>query len=378
MKRILLFYFFISSISLGRAQQCPQFPADCPNMVLETEQDSLDQLDNLIVPQELHMALQLNRIIEPMMERIGKVNKWEMYYLGNGIGAGIGVKDKHEPLPYPLRPPFECSHSYVFIINQDSLKAWKSWFEGELRNKSSDVLQSYQQASTDISQNDRMKAYMDSAKVYTDKETEYANKHASEYQAALLSNNQKGIKAYEDGLKKIQDRIDYFINRINGQQSESISSADSKEDKFQEYRSRNMRHFRSASILLVTLDFNTPIWLPSEEDDLKQTFLNLPGATLAAKMYNLHPLETTQIDKYRRSSDFAIVLLGKWVTKPDKYTAYHSSFTLDPANTDVVTPKKYTCDKVRTMGIHVEGNKQAIDLFLKNLDINLLNDLIVK
>src|SRR5215831_11433327 len=138
--------------------------------------------------------------ITTMMQEIANKKKWKFFEYTEETGGGIGGDGK--PTPYSFRRPHQFLISFVFIVNEDSLNAWKNWYNNDLQKASNDVVDSYKQAGTEASQDDNRQKNMDSAMYYADQKTKYANDHATEYQKALLSNDTKAEKKYENDMKK--------------------------------------------------------------------------------------------------------------------------------------------------------------------------------
>jgi hypothetical protein len=61
-----------------------------------------------------------------------------------------------------------------------------------------------------------------------------------------------------------------------------------------------------------------------------------------------------------------------------KMKSYQAIYSLDKKNTDKVSPKKITCDKIQTISVQVDGSPFYTEEFLKLLNTEKLNSLIVK
>jgi len=153
MKQLLVFISVLIQFSV-RAQTCQQFPADCPETGnIEATQDSAACISNWISPQEIAMQSVLRRFITNMMENIAAKNKWQVYQLNEMYGAGQAIDGNTKLLPDALRPPYQYSISFVFIVNEDSLKAWQNWYHNDLMEKSNAVTASYQEAAGNTAAN---------------------------------------------------------------------------------------------------------------------------------------------------------------------------------------------------------------------------------
>src|SRR5215471_9836350 len=146
MKRLLLL-MGLAAHSILHAQTCQQFPADCPETGnIEATQDSSACISNWIAPQEITMQNRLRKFTTEMMEGIAAKNNWQVYELNEMSGTGQAIDGNTKLLPDALRPPYEYSISFVFIVNEDSLKAWQNWYHNDLMQRSNNVVASYQEA----------------------------------------------------------------------------------------------------------------------------------------------------------------------------------------------------------------------------------------
>jgi hypothetical protein len=378
MKLILAFIFLLSA-SVMKAQNCDRFPADCPDQsAIQTARDSDASIINLLISREITMENRLRAQILPVMEAIGKARNWEMYEFTEESGGGAG-KDG-QPLPFPLRPPHGFSISFVFIVDPDSLQAWKNWYNNELPKLSNDMVNSLEQARDNSQDNHMRQNYSDSAQHYASLKTKYMTDHASDYQKALLANDQKGIRSYEDRMKKYDDRINAFIEKANGSTQDQFSASENQNNNFQAYRLSTNVAYRNASILRVKINFNADFEGPNDYPAEKAALINpsakplhIRNAALAITEHNIHP-----DNEWGHSSDLAFLLFGKWDLKYDEYYLYHAAFTKDKKNLDAFTVKQIPSDKVQTIAVHVEGGPSYIDRFLQSLDTEKLYSMILK
>lgn len=372
----ILLVFFSQAI---HAQSCDQFPADCPETGnIEAAQDSDACIKNMMVAQEITMQNQLRKKITDLMQMVADKNKWDIYEFAEEAASG---SFRHKPngdvelISYSLRPPHEYSISFIFILNKDSLEVWKNWLNNELIQKSNDLVESYKQNSTEHSPSD----YSDSALYYGNLKTKYITDHTTDYQKALVANDQKGIKKYEDEMKKLDDKIDYFTNKANSKTNDNFSTANENYKDLQYYKHQTTLRFRNATMIRIKFDFNANNAAPSSSETMHPSEkANCPEASLAAFYQNTSPDENEIFDlnQFTRCTDFAWLLFGKWNLKEDQYHSYHSLFSLDKKNTDMVTLKKILCDQVQTMVIHLEGSKNYINRFLQSFDIQKLSNLV--
>ncbi len=123
--RMLLISFLILLSTLIRAQSCLHTPADCPSdrqMV-----DSADRFSNPVTPEEVSMELRMHAFFTVLMQQQADKKDWEMYQYDETAGSGYLNAERSAPLASNLRPPHEYEISFIFIVNNDSLRAWQEW-----------------------------------------------------------------------------------------------------------------------------------------------------------------------------------------------------------------------------------------------------------
>lgn len=379
MKKVSVCGFVLLLSIISRAQNCEYFPADCPETGdIEAAQDSDVRITNLIIPQEITMQNNLRVQIITMMKQIAEKNNWGFYQYTEAAGGGVGAEGV--PTPYALRRPYQFMISFDFIVNKDSLNAWKNWYNNDLQNAANKVVESYKQSGVQLSQDQNQQNYLDSANYYGDQKNKYMTDHIAEYQKALLSGDKKGQKKYEDEMKKYDDKINVFINNTNDKTSQGFSESKSQGKDLGEYKHKNTIAFRNGSIIRVSLNINDYIAFADDDDGNKKITkqFSLPGITQGLFMHNSSPRENEVFGQYLRSPDVAMLLFGKWLLKLDQYHSYHSMYFADKKNTDAVTVKKIPCDKIQTIVLHVEGGIKYINQFLQSLNTQQISDLVVK
>jgi len=313
--------------------------------------------------------------ITALLNEVSVKNKWLVYQYFEEAGAGI--LSESAPLPYPLRRPYQCIFSFIFIVNEDSLHAWQNWYTNDLQNAENRVVDSYKQVGGNLSKDATRQKYLDSANYFGDLKAKYMTDHIAEYQKALMTNDSKGQKKYDDEIKKYDDKINGCLNKTNGKTTEDFSSSKSQFDDLESYKHKNTIAYRNASIVRVSLNINDYLAIADDAEKKAQT-LSIPASTLALLIHNNVPDEHEIFGQYLRSPDVAMLLFGKWVLKKNQYNSYQSVYATDKKNTDVVAVKKTPCDKVQTMVLHVEGSVKYINQFLHSFDLQQLNELIVK
>lgn len=367
------------------AQQCDQFPADCPDndLLQQMKEKRWEGPADLKIKEEYSMQDSLRHFTEAIMRDIAKKKNWEYYVFEEIQDGGIGIDDNTKPLPYNLRRPCPWGINIVFIINKDSLHAWQHWYNNDLKEAANNVVSSYGQSKKDFSNNNTQKKYSDSATYYGNLKTKYMTDHAGDYQKAILSNDTRAQKKFEDEMKKYDDRINACISKANKSIDENFSASESQNNNLQDYRLNQTIAYRNASLLRIRVRFNYSIAAadeyavtdPDQAAIINKTTKSLPvaGAFLSIIQHNSKP-----DNGWGHGTDLALLLFGKWNPKYDEYYSYHADFTKDKKNTDAVSVKKITCDKVQTININVEGNTRYINQFLQVLDVQKLNDRIVK
>ena len=373
MKYILVVIGLISFQSISFSQACDYFPADCPDDGwIDGTKDSLSCIENDIVPQEVTMQNNLRRLVTSMMEEISKRKKWEVYEFTELRGEGELNAEQNAGLPYPYRRPYIYTISFDLIVNQDSLRAWQNWYKNDLTNKANAVVQQY--TTTD---NSSEKPFADSAMFYANLMGKYLSDHADEYQKAILSNDTKYLKKHDADVKKIQDKIDKFTNSANGERDKNFSTANTKDEDLQAYRKRKTILFRTASTLRVTFIFNERSSSTLDDDTKLVKPLSVPGTSLAVLFHNSDPDQALLPLSFQTNPDFAFLLFGKWITKPDQYRMYKASYQFDKTAMDKVTIKKIPSDKVQTVFVVLEGRPKYINEFLQDFQSQELNKQIV-
>ena len=107
------------------AQACSHYPADCPSD--QQLGDSVSRMSNPVLPQEVHMEIQLHDLLTSLMQTQADKNGWEVYQYDESDASGFLNADRTGPLEYKLRPPHSYEISFIFMVNQDSLRAWQEW-----------------------------------------------------------------------------------------------------------------------------------------------------------------------------------------------------------------------------------------------------------
>ncbi len=383
-KKTVVVLFMSLSVFFSYAQSCSYFPSDCP-LDVSPMKDSQSCIGNFIVPQEITMQNTIRNLVTDEMDRIAESKKWEVYEY-NESAFGVFVRpangnEKAYPLPFNLRAPHKYILSYIVIVNNDSLVAWRNWRNTEMMDRANHITDSYNQSLSDPSFQETEKKYMDSADYWANQKAAYMTAHTDEYQKALLSQDQAGIKKFYDALKPYDARSNYWINKANEKNTGTMSGSEKLNEDFQIYRIAKTQEYRNSSILRIKFKFNAGDDIVSETGYMiSVTQLSVPGSTLARQYHNDKPDEGAifDMDQFSRSTDLAFILYGAWDMSPDKYKHYHASYTLYKKNTDKLTPKLTSCDTIQTISVHIEGSPYYIGEFMKLLESGILTSLIKK
>ncbi len=337
------------------------------------------------MPREINMQNDIRNLLTDQMEKIADSKKWEVYeYDENAFGIFVkpaNANEKAYPLPFSLRGPHMYILSFIFIVSNDSLTAWRNWRNTEMMDRANHITDSYNQSVSDPAFQETEKKYMDSADYWVNQKAAYMTAHTDEYQKALLSQDQAGIKKFYDALKPYDARSNYWINKAKDKNTGTMAGSEKLSEDFQTYRIAKTQAYRNSSIIRIKFKFNEGDDIASETGNLiPVTQLSIPGSALARQYHNDKPDEGAifDMDQYSRTTDLAFILFGSWNLIPDKYKHYHASYTLDKKNTDKVSPKKTASDMIQTISVHIEGSPYYIGEFLKRMDPVTLTSLLIK
>ena len=358
---------------------CKYFPADCPDD--ETIQFNASKKwegpADLKVEQEYLMQDSLRRFVGRMMTSVAQQNGWTWYWFNEVQDGGIGIDGNTRPLPYALRRPCRWEADIVFIVNADSLAGWREWYNTALHENADEVVNAYKQAAN----GDEASASQDSAMYYANLKAKYMTDHAAEYQKAILSGDKKAQKKFEDESRRFDDRMNGSVNDAIGRQGSQYADANRRNEQLQSFRLSGTVAHRNASVLRVSFvandDYAGAFSYEREENArLAKTAKPAPaaaGSSLAITEHNEHPG-----NEWGQGSDVALVLFGKWNTNADADQLYHAGFTADPKNTDHVTVKKMSCDRVQSISLRIEGDPVNIRALLGKLDAAAFAALVVR
>jgi hypothetical protein len=383
-KYILTFLLTVAAIgcmSEGvRAQACKASPAICPPNGWENwgnPEDSADRLGNPVLPREIAMENRLRLFTTRIMERIAAKEGWEVTQVEDGGSTGYRAADE-SVLTYNLRPPHWHMLTYQFIVNQDSMNAWRSWLVDFGQRRMNTVNEN---ASQQMSVQDKVQACMDSANYYGDLKGKYMTAHFEAYQKALMAGNKAAISSYEKDVARYDKKINEFTDKAGALQN-NPGSVEKDKNYDTEAKALNQKYW-DGCVLIVQVWFNNEL---AKTGGASGAGIGTPTATTTgsnagftlAKWYSNVDPDNFSIDLYPRSKNMLLLLMGPWLTKADSYGDFRPSFFLDKTAMDRSTNKKIKSDQVQTIDFHVSGNLRSIRRFLADMPVGEFNGLIMK
>ncbi len=184
-----------------------------------------------------------------------------------------------------------------------------------------------------------------------------------------------------DSLRAWQQWQQDFLTNMQEEIKKMTTNNDySKFAGMQDLKKNKDERFRNASMLRVKIEINSADAVASAitEDFHLTGQLNISHAAIASQYHNDRTDEKAIFDlnQFKRCTDLAFLLFGKWTLKPDGYAYYHPQYRADKKNIDLTTVKTIQSDAVRVIAIHVEGSPRYINSFLQSLDTDQLFRLI--
>ena len=354
---ILLSFFCIQSF----AQGCEISPADCPDEAsIESSQDQSVRLGNGLLQQEITMQDNMRSLVTQMMFKAAKELNWQITELDEVTNL--------DPLQsaataYPKRSPRQFGIAFQFIVNKDSLEAWRNWIQDFSSRYKNAGTQSFQ-AQKDVENSAAYRQAYDSMMYYSKARIDYITAHP-------------GIHSWEDknvlNLKKKQDS---FLDKVQYMQNHPTLSGNSIDELDKEKEVKTLQ-FRNNTMVQVFFEFNQNIGL-IKNDDANSTGKNIvvPGSAIAKSVHISHPDLNTLPWHFGRWNNMKVLLLGNWILKSTNQN-YDAAFSKN-GQADEHTSKKIKSDKVQTIVIHVMGNTENMDKLIHQLDLNKLNEVIEK
>lgn len=381
--RMLLISVLLIYSTTIRAQSCSYFPADCPGNMQSKDQTFCNV--RFIISQEISMQDMIRDFMTDQMETLAKAKNWDVYELDEDAdGECLIPADKMGvayPVPYPLRAPHGFTISFIFIVNTDTLNAWKEWYYNDFLQSSTKMVNDWKSNLSDPSFQATQQTYMDSAQYWSNLLTDYMTKNYEAFSKAAVSNDQVIVNRYNSTTKEYQKHIDYWTSKAANLTKETTASSDLAREKFDKEAHIKTDAFRNNTIIRVKYEFNKNVTSVTRDGELRLVKqLQVPEALLAQIYHNSKTDDHASFDQnqFYRCTDLAYLLFGKWNMVPDKFKQYHAQFMSDKKNTDKITVKSVPCDKIQTIAVHIEGRPDHIEAFLKQLNTEKLTELITK
>jgi hypothetical protein len=386
---ILLFLLLNSMATLSYAQDCDWYPADCPHeSSIESSKDSNANLANHVLSAEMAMMDRVRNFFSENFARIAASQHWQLVEFNEN--STVAACAKTGGIPYPLRAPFIYNISFLLMVQPDTLGAWKKWadeFKEKILQQSNENVQSLQ---NNASPNEAVtKKYLDSAAYYGSKKTAYMQQHGQQYASDIQNGNQKGIKEFESTTAKFDKTVTGFTDKAYSSTSKGLSRMEQQTSQNQLEEKVKTQHYRDAATLLIHITINDPVQGTGISDPETQKYILpqkkwlLPGAAFGGLLHNSLPLGTDRLRSdgdydmdYVHPTDIGNIFFGAWLPVETQYNTYHAAFTASKINTDCVSPKKNSCDKIQVMTLYIEGKENNITRFVQLLDTQKISALI--
>jgi hypothetical protein len=181
------------------------------------------------------------------------------------------------------------------------------------------------------------------------------------------------LKAWKEWYKDLEVKMQELVDDMKSGKKVNVSG-------LQAEKLKKDAEFRNACMIRVKIGINqeSAIATSIEEEVRVTRQLNTPHAVVAFQIHNDKTDDHAifDLDQFKRCTDLAFVLFGNWNPTPNSYKRYYPSYNADKKNIDMVSPKKISCDKIRTIVIHVEGGPEYINQFLNAWDTGGLTSMI--
>lgn len=380
-KKFILFIvlaWFIYDHNVQAQEDCKWQPAPCPNTEsIDETLDSVTRTKNKdVLPEEIKMENSLRNLLTTEMQRVAKANKWSIYELNEEGTSGppyIFISyDDWEATPFNKRPPHQYQIGFIFIINKDSLKAWKNWLLNDMQKQSEQIAQQYNQSQT----NPLLLQYQDSIKYYTQTYTDFIQKNNAVYVKDIQNNNKKGIDVYQRKQQSYLDKVDFFQKKIQEVQEKGNRTIETSNDEL------NHRTFTFAenAIALIHININPDKAGFALEDGSQVNILPQHTIKISHAFYAGLTTNNAKVDghnyelNYRgfvfnNPSSIGTILFGKYLSK-DSYNYYPAAFSKNFGSKQDVIGKVKTivCDKVRNIVVHVEGKNSVVNKIISKIN----------
>jgi len=345
------------------AQDYPQWPADKPETgFIEESQSRETRLRNSILPQEIEMQDKMRTTITVIMENASKKLGWPMVELSEYTNKnGLQGADT----PYLLRSPRGIEITFQFIVNKDSLEAWKNYQTDYTNTRIKSQQASYNNAQA-VTESPLYKQYQDSVNYYLKLYTTYITAHKDE--GSSLFTKDKHPKYY-------QQKEDEFINKLTAVMQQAQGNTGTKEADDNE-KNETLR-FRNHAVVQVKFSVNNYSALAINQSlgPIESTSSVFPES--GVKVSRLYSISSNQVNKdLVKWNNVLLILLGNFQTKPSQDGIYQAGFNFNKQG-DEHTPKKIKSDKVQNISINISGDKTNVEKMAKLIDVEKLNNEIV-
>lgn len=387
----LIILLLLSVTSIIQAQQCDVYPADCPHEEsINSAKDKDIAITNNLLPQETATQNKIRIFFTGHFTQITTQQRWKLYEFNEAYAAATCARQS--VTSYSTKPPCSYNISFLIIMNEDTLAAWKKWaddFREKTLQQSNDNVQSLQ---NNASANEAVtKKYMDSADYYGNKKTAYMQQHSQQYATDIQNSNQKGIRDFEGVMARYDKIITGFTDKAYGNTNKNLGQMEQQTGKNQLEEKIKTQHYRDASTILVHITINTAVENTGIADPETQKYIllqkkwTMPGVSFGGLLHNTLPLGTERLRSdgdydmdYVHPTDIGSLFFGSWLPLETQYNTYRAGFTAVKANTDCTSSKKFTCDKIQVLVIHLEGKEDNIARFVQLLDTQKIAALISK
>lgn len=326
-------------------------------------------------------------LVTAEVQRIAREKGWRVYEVNERGGnysppyIYTGYAD-WEATPFNKRTPDNFLVSFIFIINPDSLQAWKSYLLNDVQDQAKAAADQYMQ----VQNNPLMKRYTDSLDAYIKEYTDFTVANSKSYMENIQSKNQQGIRQYEDGVKAIKEKMDAIQQKMADLSKPANDNAAGHLTTWHKRQSQ----FAESSMALINFDINPfsagyfDVQQGIDVNTLHKRKLAVPNAFFASVLdTGIAPDNNSYVvDSYsflcRGPAHDAAVLFGSFLP-PDGYGHYRPVFTKGHHDKQSVlgTVKAVPCDKVQNVAVHIEGSNNTINEIVAALDWNKVYKLIV-
>ncbi|OQY95826.1 MAG: hypothetical protein B6D37_05040 [Sphingobacteriales bacterium UTBCD1] len=392
--KLIPFLLFLTVKCIAQDLPCTYFPAPCPNETdLSRANDWTDRMkDNIALEQELKFEKKMSQETNRILQSMAKLNNWQLYEVSESAYDGppfIFISyDDWEKTPYEKRPPRSYNITYLIVVNNDSLIAWRNWF-ADFKIKMQNGADDYINQMKSVDQNPLLKTYSDSANYYAQQMANYIQNHQQQYMQDLQADNKKGIQNYESGLKKIQNKQDLYIKKSNDLQEKLSADPGQSIKNLQTEQANQIAAFAGSSLVLVRFLINPYIVKSGLEDGdqhslLPQYSFKVPGASYAGLLINktlpdLNSYKLNSDEVFNNPASIATIMFGSFQPK-DGYNNYRPSFEKSFNNKIAVigSARQLKCDVLQNLAVQLEGRPDKINAVISKINWSEINSMIGK